>query len=258
MLRSRSTSSRSLTARRPPRTPTADRAVSETAGARTRRVVPGVPSPRLGVDCHWKPARRLVGAVQHLHEMDEAERSVGGPAWWSGSPTSPHPCRSLPSATSMSSPTRAWPSAQRHGSSWRSAQVTSRGPMRRTVAFFEAALWDHLGLHLRQHNDKRGWYAVDPPPEPGLVRLAGRAKGGPRPFKLVREADSMRWYTVFHDAACQRRLAKDYLKREQLQKLGEAVSKIQHLRNDVAHSEPTPCAYGRRTPADDGCQAVVV
>ena len=44
---------------------------------------------------------------------------------------------------------------------------------------------------------------------------------------------------IFDDDVCGIRLAKHYLQQEALQKLGQAVSKIRELRNDVAHNEPT-------------------
>src|SRR6185437_7272608 len=110
-----------------------------------------------------------------------------------------------------------------------------------TVALFESALWDHLGPHLIRHSDpkKRRLYRVDPGPNEDLIRRGdGSDKDRGRPFQIADEADNIRWYWVFDDDVCAIRLAKHYLRQPSLQKLGQAVSNIRELRNDVAHNEP--------------------
>jgi hypothetical protein len=108
-----------------------------------------------------------------------------------------------------------------------------------TVAFFESALWDHLGPHLLPHPEaKRRLYRVDPPPDANLIRESSEDRG--KPFESVEGADGARWYRVFDDDVCGIRLAKHYLKQEPLERLGQAVSRVRELRNDVAHNEPTP------------------
>ncbi len=109
-----------------------------------------------------------------------------------------------------------------------------------TVAFFESALWDRLWPRLTPHDDrKRRLFKVQPPPDEKLVR---RGDDSPddrrRPFE-VEEVDGARWYRIFDDDVCGIRLAKHYLQQSALEKLGQAVSKVRELRNDVAHNEPT-------------------
>lgn len=113
-----------------------------------------------------------------------------------------------------------------------------------TVAFFESALWDHLNLHLTPHGGPRKYrqYRLDPSPAENLIRQGdGSSEERRRPFELVEEdEDGVRWYRVFDDDICGVRLAKHYLKQASLEKLGQSVSRIRDLRNDVAHNEPTP------------------
>jgi hypothetical protein len=108
-----------------------------------------------------------------------------------------------------------------------------------TVAFFESALWDHLGPHLSPHPEpKRRLFRADPLPGANLIREGSEDRG--KPFETVEEPDGGRWYRVFDDDVCGIRLAKHYLKQEPLERLGQAVSRVRELRNDVAHNEPTP------------------
>lgn len=110
-----------------------------------------------------------------------------------------------------------------------------------TVAFFESALWDHLRPRLTRHGDpKRRLYKVAPAPADCLIRKGdGSAEDRRRPFEVADESDGVRWYRIFDDDVCGVRLAKRYLQQEALHKLGQAVSNIRELRNDVAHNEPT-------------------
>ena len=121
-----------------------------------------------------------------------------------------------------------------------------------TVAFFEAALWDHLGAHLTLHHDsKRRVYRCDPVPVKKLVRDAkSRSDDAKRPFEVV-ESDGDTWYRVFDGRVCAIRIAKHYLNNAALTNLGQALSDVWDLRNDVAHNEPTPARM------DDACRQMV-
>jgi hypothetical protein len=119
-----------------------------------------------------------------------------------------------------------------------------------TVAFFEAALWDHLDERATRHPDskKRRLFKIDAAPAEELVR-----KGEPyeskkagdddrkRPFIPKETMGGTNWYWIDDSEVCAIQLAKHYLKFDGLTKLGQAVSSdIRELRNDVAHNEPTP------------------
>ncbi len=110
-----------------------------------------------------------------------------------------------------------------------------------TVAFFEAALWDQLLPHVERHPDKPKLYAIKPAPCVELVRSGnmGDSHNRKRPFERVDEMGTT-WYRIYEENVCAIRIAKYYLKSDPLQNLGQAVSEIRNLRNDVAHNEPTP------------------
>lgn len=109
-----------------------------------------------------------------------------------------------------------------------------------TVAFFESALWDHLRPHLTPHDARRRLFNVTPEPDEQLVRRGdGSQDDRGRPFE-AQDINGARWYRIFDDDVCGIRLAKRYLQKPALEKLGQAVSKVRELRNDVAHNEPTP------------------
>ncbi len=111
-----------------------------------------------------------------------------------------------------------------------------------TVAFFEGALWDHLGPHLTPHEspDKNRYYKVNPRPEENLIRKGNNNPDDRRrPFEIKR-LDNEEWFWVHDDNVCAIRIAKHYLRLDALKKLGKAVAKVRELRNDVAHNEPTP------------------
>lgn len=117
-----------------------------------------------------------------------------------------------------------------------------------TVAFFEAALWDHLLERATGHPDTRRLFKLNPVPAEGLVR-----KGEPyeskkageedrkRPFIHKETEDGFDWYWIDDNEICAIQIAKHYLKLDGLTKLGQALAgKVRELRNDVAHNEPTP------------------
>jgi hypothetical protein len=106
-----------------------------------------------------------------------------------------------------------------------------------TVAFFEAALWDHIGEKTSRHASKRLFRFHVPPPKE-LVRQ--RDEDRSRPFIFKETADNSDWYSVDDSKICAIRIAKCYLKLDRLMRLGEALAAdIRELRNDVAHNEPT-------------------
>lgn len=180
------------------------------------------------------------GAVQHLHD-DEVERKwtqiVEWLACFASSLPMPESC-DIPILTHNRMAVRA---AIRVELALRTGDIPRA--VHGTVAFFESALWDHLGPHLTRHDAprKHRLFKVDPTPVANLVRRGdGSSDDRGRPFEVADESDGVRWYKVFDDDVCGIRLAKYYLKQECLQKLGQAVSTVRELRNDVAHNEPTP------------------
>ena len=112
-----------------------------------------------------------------------------------------------------------------------------------TVAFFEAALWDHLNSRCVKHPTNRRLFQLEPAPPEDLIRLAtvnkDEEENRKRPFERKAE-NGQTWYSIFDDDVCAIRLAKHYLENENLKKLGQAISRVRELRNDVAHNEPTP------------------
>ncbi|MCZ7664453.1 MAG: hypothetical protein M5U22_16665 [Thermoleophilia bacterium] len=114
-----------------------------------------------------------------------------------------------------------------------------------TVAFFECALWDHLGELVERHPDetKRRYYKIksgEAPAEKLRRKGDGSDEDRKRPFIPKEPVNRTQWYWIDDSEVCAIQLAKHYLKRDGLTKLGQAVSAIRELRNDVAHSEPTP------------------
>ena len=179
------------------------------------------------------------GAVQHLHE-DEIERQwtriIEWLACFAASLPMPGDCN-IPVLTDKRMALRA---GLRVELALRAGDIPRA--VHGTIAFFEAAFWDHLGPCVTRHDDpkKRQLYKLDPAPGDDLVRRGdGTSEDRKRPFE-VNEEDDTRWYKVFDDDVCATRLAKHYLQQESLQKLGQAVSGVRDLRNDVAHNEPTP------------------
>lgn len=116
-----------------------------------------------------------------------------------------------------------------------------------TVAFFEAALRDHLDERFERSSDpnKRRYFrlksSAEPPTGDKLLRKGdGSEEDRKRPFEVKETLDGIAWYWIDEGDAPAGRLAKYYLKREGLAKLATALSRVRELRNDVAHNEPTP------------------
>lgn len=117
-----------------------------------------------------------------------------------------------------------------------------------TVAFFEAALWDRLGERIERSTDanRRRYFrfkAGDAPNCEKLLRKGDQSdEDRKRPFELKDKVDGIDWYWVHDgDGGPAARLSKYFLVSEPLAKFDKALgSGIRELRNDVAHSEPTP------------------
>jgi hypothetical protein len=120
-----------------------------------------------------------------------------------------------------------------------------------TVAFFEAALWDHLGEKTSRHPSKYHFKFHVPPAdelvrERDVTKLAALSKtkqreDRDRPFIFKETVDGSDWYRIDDTEICAIQIAKHYLNRDSLTKLGQALdSDIRELRNDVAHNQPTP------------------
>lgn len=120
-----------------------------------------------------------------------------------------------------------------------------------TVAFFEAALWDHLGKKVSRHPNKRQ-FQFHVPPRGELIRERDDGKltalsrksqdeNRRRPFEFKETADEVDWYRIDDSEICAIQIAKHYLELTCLTELGQALgTAIRELRNDVAHNEPTP------------------
>jgi hypothetical protein len=116
-----------------------------------------------------------------------------------------------------------------------------------TVAFFEAALWDRLGERLERSSDprKRRYFKVKSGEAPTGDKLLRNGDGcdddRKRPFELKETVGGVAWYWV-HDAdgGPAARLAKRFLQSDTLTTFDRALGTIRELRNDIAHTEPTP------------------
>lgn len=109
-----------------------------------------------------------------------------------------------------------------------------------TVAFFEAALWDHLLEHFeRDPKDARRLNLKPSAAEPtgNLVRDGG-ADDVNRPFEKRDCCNGQPWFW-FHESGAGR-FACRYVRSTPLRSLHKAIEKVRTLRNDVAHNEPSP------------------
>jgi hypothetical protein len=112
-----------------------------------------------------------------------------------------------------------------------------------TVAFFEAALWDHVLDRFELTHTKRCGLPVlrrkPDSPAPSGNKLLRNDEPDERekrncPFKRLNHDT----YLFFEDGAG--RFARHYVRSKRLKCLTDAIAKIRDLRNDVAHNEPTP------------------
>jgi hypothetical protein len=111
-----------------------------------------------------------------------------------------------------------------------------------TVAFFESALWDHLLERFERTGEKQKGLdklrlKEDAPAPTGekLLRNDVNNEKDKRNCPFERLDDNT--YLFFEDGAG--RFAKYYVHSQPLKKLVDAIGKVKHLRNDVAHNEPT-------------------
>ncbi len=98
-----------------------------------------------------------------------------------------------------------------------------------TVAFFEAALWDHLRSMGESHPTEKMWLRLRRTPSSSLLQGRNKTFSEPQPG----------WFKVNDRIEPAIRIATDYLQRSCLAKLGQAVDGVRELRNDVAHNTPT-------------------
>ncbi|NJN63916.1 MAG: hypothetical protein HC882_02915 [Acidobacteria bacterium] len=109
-----------------------------------------------------------------------------------------------------------------------------------TVAFFEAALWDHLLKHFERDPQDARWLkprAGALVPTDKLIR-EGDDDDKNRPFETKSRPDNQAWFW-FHESGAGR-FIRDYVESKPLKNLLDAIDKVKALRNDVAHNEPTP------------------
>lgn len=109
-----------------------------------------------------------------------------------------------------------------------------------TVAFSEAALWDHLLKHFErdQPDARRLKLRVGAVAPTGDLLRDGGDDDKNRPFESKSCPDEQARFW-FHESGAGR-FARDYLKSDPLKKLLNAIDRVKVLRNDVAHNEPTP------------------
>lgn len=179
------------------------------------------------------------GAVQHLHD-DELERQWTRVIEWLAAFAASLPIPDECDIDLLKHPRMAVRAGLRVELALLAGDIPRA--VHGTVAFFESALWDHLGPHLTPIDDSKGrrLFNVTPEPDEQFVRRGdGSQDDRRRPFE-AEDINGVRWYKVFDDDVCGIRLAKHYLQQLPLEKLGQAVSKVRELRNDVAHNEPTP------------------
>jgi hypothetical protein len=221
---------------------------SRTGGDGLDRAVAPAPSPHASYEAR-RHALELIrgghllagwGAVRHLHCDPVERRWTSRVEWlylWASSLPLPREC----DLELLKHPRTAVQAALRVELALRAEDVPAA--VHGTVAFFEAALWDHLESHLQPHPDRCRLYSVDPPPPANLIRTGSPKDDLKQPFETdtgTSEKGSETWYRVHDDDVCAVRLAKHYLNKPDLLRLGQAVSKVRLLRNDVAHDVPTP------------------
>ena len=118
-----------------------------------------------------------------------------------------------------------------------------------TVAFFEAALRDHLNEYLEPHPHQKRTFKIKKWPDTAqrakLIRETnvGFEENRKRPFEEDSNLDDGPWYLLFQEAASEGTLVKHFLgmaRNSPLGRLSANVNQVRNLRNDVAHDNPTP------------------
>lgn len=112
-----------------------------------------------------------------------------------------------------------------------------------TVAFFEAALWDHLLDKFEYSGLRKGNAAVVTLRPDSKVPIGKKLLRNDEPDDRKKrscpfERSENGTYHFFEDGAG--RFARDYVNSKPLKNLVDTVVKVKDLRNDVAHNEPTP------------------
>lgn len=226
-------------------------------GARGRgptrdRAVPRRREPSISYRSRWRALEliecgNLLGAwavAEPLH-CDEVERTWTQVVEWLASFAAARPMPESCDIDVLKHPRKAIRAALRVELALRAGDIPRA--VHGTVAFFEAALWDHLGERVERHPDptKRRSFKIKSGAAPSGGKLLRGGDGSDeerkRPFELKETIDGVAWYWV-HDGAGGpgARLAKYFLQRGGLTKLEKALEDIRELRNDVAHDEPTP------------------
>lgn len=230
-------------------------------GARGRRpthdrAVPRRREPSISYGARWRALElvergNLLGAwaVAEPFQRDEIERTWTQVVEWLACFAAALPMPESCAIDVLTHPRKAIRAALRVELALRAGDIPRA--VHGTVAFFEAALWDHLGEKTSRHPSKRQFRFHVPPAEE-LVRERDAAKlaalsntkqreDRDRPFIFEETADESDWYRIDDSEICAVQLAKHYLELDGLTKLGQVVSwYIRELRNDVAHDEPTP------------------
>jgi hypothetical protein len=205
-----------------------------------------VPSPHMSYEARRR-ALDLVrsghllgawGAVRHLHD-DDVERLWTQVIEWLRLWVCALPMPAACDIDLLKHSKRAVRAALRVEFALRAGDLASA--IHGTVAFFEAALWDHLDLHVRPHPTIQKRFRANAAPGANLVKN-GSEDDRKRPFSIdatIPDDGDGPWYRIDDSAVCARRLVRHYLEAPNLEKLGQAVEKVQGLRNDVAHNVPT-------------------
>ncbi len=183
------------------------------------------------------------GAVSHLHD-DEVEHDWTQVVEWVFHFASSLPIPQECDMTILRHPKMAVRAALRVEFALQAKNVPRA--VHGTVAFYEAALWDHLGERVERSSDpqrsrqfriRKGVSA----PDPRLIRTGdGSKEDRKRPFEPGEEIDGVTWYWIHDNEPCAGQLTKNFLAKKALHRLGRAISQVRDLRNDVAHNEPTP------------------
>jgi len=180
------------------------------------------------------------GAVRHLHD-DKIEQKWTRVVYWLAQFAASLPLPDKCDIDLLKHPRMAVRSALRTELALRAGDIPRA--VHGTVAFFEAALWDHLLGRAEPHHEKKRLYKLDSElQEEKLIRSDGvdERENRKRPFELAETKNGVKWYRINDGKTCGVRIAKHYLEQKHLTELGKAVDRVRDFRNDVAHTIPTP------------------